>query len=132
MSFDSMCLPPEQDDAGDGRQPVDAADRRLHERFPVDTPLQLRWEERKGVQRQVRGRAVDVSRFGLQVQAERAIPAGTVVNVYTAQFVPLAGRRYGTARSREWTTASVSICRIFSCRICKGGVPTVDRGIYAS
>ena len=105
MSFDRMSLPQEQDDAAHGSQPVNAADRRLHERFPVDTPLVLCWEERKGVQRQVRGRAVDVSRFGLHVQAERAIPAGTVVNVYTAQFVPLgrASVRHCTIKGMDYS-----------------------------
>jgi nitrous oxidase accessory protein NosD len=104
MSFDSMSLPAEHEDGEHGHETCTAADRRLHERFPVDTPLQLRWEERKGVQRQVRGRAIDVSRFGLQVQAERAIPAGTVVNVYTAQFVPLgrASVRHCTIKGMDY------------------------------
>jgi|SRR5689334_17551889 hypothetical protein len=105
MSFDDMSFQPEPEGAGHGSQPCAPADRRLHERFPVDTVLQLRWEERKGVQRQVRGRAVDVSRFGLQVLAERAIPAGTVVNVYTAQFVPL-----GRASVRHCTIKGMDYC----------------------
>ena len=105
MSFDGMSFPPEQEDAAHEGAPLAAADRRLHERFPIDTPLQLRWEERKGVQRQVGGRAVDVSRFGLQVRAERAIPAGTLVNVYTAQFVPLgrASVRHCTIEGMDYT-----------------------------
>lgn len=104
MSFDSMSLPPEQEGGVEGPQPS-AADRRLYERFPTDTPLHLRWEEHKGVQRQVRGRAVDVSKFGIQIRAERAIPAGTVVNVYTAQFVPL-----GRASVRHCTIKGMDYC----------------------
>ena len=105
MSFDSMSLPPEQEDGAQRPRSCAPADRRLYDRFPVDTPLQLRWEERKGVQRQVRGRAVDVSKFGLQVRAERAIPTGTVVNVYTAQFVPLgrASVRHCTIQGMDYS-----------------------------
>ena len=67
----------------------DGADRRLYERLPINTQLQLCWEERKSVQRQVRVRVVDLSTCGFQVGSERAIPAGTVVNVYTARFTPI-------------------------------------------
>ena len=100
MSFDS----PSEHERPSAHEPCTAADRRLYERLPIDTPLQLRWEERKGVQRQVRACAVDVSKFGLQVKSERAIAAGTVVNVYSAQFVPIgrASVRHCTIQGMDY------------------------------
>jgi len=77
---------------------AESAERRAHERVPVNTQLQLRWEEKKGAQRQVRARAVDVSKFGLQVESEKAIAAGTIVNVYSAHFAPI-----GRASVRQCT-----------------------------
>ena len=50
-------------------------------------------------QRQIRARAVDVSKSEIRVQAERAIAAGTIVNLYTAEFVPI-----GSASVRGCTT----------------------------
>ena len=65
------------------------ANRRLSERFPINTQLQLRWEEQKSVQRQVCVHAVHVNKCDIQVESGKAIPAGTVVSVYTARFAPL-------------------------------------------
>jgi c-di-GMP-binding flagellar brake protein YcgR len=61
---------------------VESAERRAHERVPINTQLQLRWEEKKGVQRQVRARAVDVSKVGVQVQTEKAIPTDYTIGLY--------------------------------------------------
>jgi c-di-GMP-binding flagellar brake protein YcgR len=84
---------------------VESAERRAHERVPINTQLQLRWEEKKGVQRQVRARAVDVSKVGVQVQTEKAIPTGTIVNVYSAQFAPIgrASVRHCTLKGMDYT-----------------------------
>jgi len=84
---------------------VESAERRAHERVPINTQLQLRWEEKKGVQRQVRARAVDVSKVGVQVQTEKAIPTGTIVNVYSAQFAPIgrASVRHCTLNGMDYT-----------------------------
>jgi hypothetical protein len=84
---------------------VESAERRAHERVPINTQLQLRWEEKKGVQRQVRARAVDVSKVGVQVQTEKAIPTGTIVNVYSAQFAPIgrASVRHCTPKGMDYT-----------------------------
>ena len=65
------------------------SDSGIYERLPAGTQLLLRWGERKGVQRQISARAFDVSKSGLQGLFERAIAAGTLVNVYTAGFVPI-------------------------------------------
>jgi hypothetical protein len=64
--------------------------RRLYERLPLNSQLHIVWAEKKGVQRQVRARAVDVSKYGVQVESEKSIPTGTVVFVYTAQFTPIS------------------------------------------
>ena len=82
-----------------------SAEQRAHERVPINTQLQLRWEEKKGVQRQIRARAVDVSKVGVQVESEKAIPTGTIVNVYSAQFAPIgrASVRHCTPKGMDYT-----------------------------
>jgi hypothetical protein len=72
------------------------------DRLAVGTPLQLRWEEHKGAQRQMRVVLMDVRKSALWVKSERAIAAGTLVNVYTAEFVPI-----GRASIRECTTRAM-------------------------
>jgi len=103
MSFDSALYPAEDDKTADLPQPnagENGASRRLYERFPIDTQLQICWEEGKGARRQVRARAVDVSKLGVQVESERAIATGTVVNVFSANFSPIgrASVRYCTQK----------------------------------
>src|SRR5258708_13113482 len=93
MSFDSTSYPPEDDKPANSHQPYAGENgraRRLYERLPIDTQLQICWEEGKGVRRQVRARTVDVSKFGVQVESERAIATGTLVNASPATFVPIA------------------------------------------
>jgi hypothetical protein len=92
MNFDSTSYSAEEDKPANSPQPYageNGTSRRLYERLPIDTQLQICWEEGKGVRRQVRARAVDVSKFGVQVESERAIATGTVVNVFTANFSPI-------------------------------------------
>jgi len=107
MSFDGTACPADDDTQADSPQPCAAengASRRLYERFPIDTQLQICWEEGKGVRRQVRARAVDVSKFGVQVESERAIPTGTLVNVFTANFSPIgrASVRHCTPKGMDY------------------------------
>jgi hypothetical protein len=71
-------------------------------RLAIGTPLQIRWEERKGAQRQIRVLLMDVQKSALWVKSERAIAAGTLVNLYTAESVPL-----GRASIRECTTRAM-------------------------
>jgi len=71
----------------------------VDERLAIGALLQIRWEERKGVHREIRVRAVEVTRSVLRVQSERKIAAGTLVILYTAEFVPI-----GRALIRECTT----------------------------
>ena len=58
----------------------DAAAKRLHERLSVQRQVYLCWKDARGNQ-VLRAHAVDVSRFGILVEAERAIAAGTVISV---------------------------------------------------
>src|ERR1043166_3505294 len=90
MNFGRISLPP-------GHQrlenPCSTADNRsepgIDKRLEIGTQLQVRWEERKGVQRQIRLRVVEGYKSRPRVQSERAIAAGTVVKLYTAEFVPI-------------------------------------------
>ena len=87
-------------------KPAPAADHRPGQsddkRLAIGTQLQIRWEEHKGVQRQMRVLLMDVQKSTLRVRAERAIAAGTLVNLYTAEFVPS-----GRASIRECTTRAM-------------------------
>ena len=71
----------------------------VDERLAVGAQLQLRWEESKGVQREIRVRALEVTKSVLRVHSERKIAAGTLVILYTAELVPI-----GRALIRECTT----------------------------
>jgi hypothetical protein len=108
MSFDSTSSYSAEDDAPatspDTHVGENGASRRLYQRFPIDAQLQICWEEGKGVRRQVRARAVDVSKFGIQVESERAIATGTLVNVFTANFSPIgrASVRHCTPKGMDY------------------------------
>jgi hypothetical protein len=89
MSFDSTSRVPGLQQPANSSSVEAGHGRRLYERFPIDTQLQICWEEAKGAHRQIRARAIDVSKLGVQVESERAIATGTVVNVFTASFGPI-------------------------------------------
>jgi hypothetical protein len=57
-------------------------DRRLQERVSVDCQVRICWQDRHG-SHVFCARAVDMSKFGLRVEAERALEPGTVVCVET-------------------------------------------------
>jgi hypothetical protein len=59
-----------------------SANRRLHERLSVDFHVHLCWQDPQGNQ-VLRARAVDISKFGLLVEAERPITPGTSISVQT-------------------------------------------------
>ncbi len=72
MSVESTSFPTEPEKQSSSLQSCTAesrANRSLYERLPINTQLQLCWEERKGVQRQVRVRAVDANKCGVQVDS---------------------------------------------------------------
>jgi hypothetical protein len=54
--------------------------RRLHERVSIDCQVRLCWQDRQG-NHVLSARALDLSNFGLLVEAERALEPGTVVSV---------------------------------------------------
>jgi PilZ domain len=56
------------------------ADRRLHERVAIDVSVHLCWADRQGNQ-VLPARAVDISKMGMMVEAERSIAPGTVISV---------------------------------------------------
>jgi hypothetical protein len=56
--------------------------RRLHERVPINCQVRLCWQDRQG-NHVLSAHAMDMSKFGMLVEAERAIEPGTVVSVET-------------------------------------------------
>jgi len=107
MSVDTLSNPAETakpSDSPASHACENGASRRLYERMPLNSELQICWEEGKGVRRQVRARAIDVSKFGIQVESQRAIPTGTLVNVFNASFSPIgrASVRHCTPKGMDY------------------------------
>jgi len=108
MSFESPLLPTglpvSPENSAPSTEAEHGASRRMYERFPIDTQLQICWEESKGVRRQIRARTIDASKFGVQVQTEKSIPTGTLVNVFTANFTPIgrASVRHCTPKGMDY------------------------------
>jgi hypothetical protein len=63
MSFDSTSRVPGAQQPENSGSVEAGHGRRLYERFPIDTQLQICWEEAKGAHRQIRARAIDVSKL---------------------------------------------------------------------
>jgi hypothetical protein len=89
MGFDSRSRSRGAEQPANSESSEPGHGRRLYERLPIDTQLQICWEEGQGAHRQIRARAIDVSKLGVRVESERAIATGTVVNVFTANFSPI-------------------------------------------
>lgn len=58
------------------------ATNRLQARLPVQRQVHICWQDGQG-SRVLVGRAIDISRFGMLVEAEKAIAPGTLVSVQT-------------------------------------------------
>jgi hypothetical protein len=56
--------------------------RRLHERIAINCQVHLCWQDGQA-NRLLPARAIDISRFGMLVEAERAIAPGTFISVQT-------------------------------------------------
>jgi hypothetical protein len=56
--------------------------RRLHERISVNCQVRLCWQNRQG-NHVLSARVKDISKFGILVEAERALEPGAVVSVET-------------------------------------------------
>jgi len=63
-------------------------ERRLHSRLAIDRDVILSWQDRRGDHR-VRARALDVSKYGMLVEADSEIALGVVV------FIGTGGVLYG-------------------------------------
>ena len=106
MNFEHSIPSVEPEQAGDAIQAggAEADIQRLHERLSVNSQLHLSWEQgRRGTQRSVRARAIDVSKFGVLVEAESPIPSGTIVCVQSSNFTML-----GRASVRHCTPKGLS------------------------
>jgi hypothetical protein len=57
----------------------------FHKQISANTRLQFYWHDSSNGQRHVCGRAIEVGKFEMVVEAEKPVPAGTVVVVNTAQ-----------------------------------------------
>jgi hypothetical protein len=57
-------------------------DRRLHPRIAINCQVHLCWQEGQA-NRVLPASAIDISRFGMLVEAERAIAPGTFLSVQT-------------------------------------------------
>jgi len=56
------------------------SNRRLHERIPINRQVHLCWRDRNGSQ-VLGGRATDISKFGMMVEADKPIAPGTIISV---------------------------------------------------
>jgi len=79
-------------------------DKRLHERLPINSQIHLYCPDRQGVQRRIRARAVNKSKFGMLVESELAIAPRTVIFLQTANFAGLgkAGVRHCTQKGLKY------------------------------
>ena len=106
MSFEPSSTSIETDQAADAvpSQAADPNPHRLHERLSVNSQLHLSWQpDGRGAQRSVRARAIDVSKFGVLVEAESSIPSGTIVCVQSGNFTMI-----GRASVRHCTPKGLS------------------------
>ncbi len=106
MSCEHSTPTVEPEQASDAIQPVATGTdtQRLHGRLALNSQLHLSWQqERRGAQRTVRARAIDVSKFGLLVEAESPIPSGTIVCVQSSSFTMI-----GRASVRHCTPKGLS------------------------
>ncbi len=62
------------------------ANKRLHERLAINCQVHLCWKD--GLSNRVlQAQALDVSTFGMLVEAERGIPPGTFITVQTTSTI---------------------------------------------
>lgn len=74
-----MNPPPKQTDFDAAEN---GASKRLHEREAVQREVRLCWQNGQGSQ-VLQARALDMSRFGILVETDKAIAPGTVLSVQT-------------------------------------------------
>jgi hypothetical protein len=78
--------------------------RRLHERIPNNSDIMICCQDKKGVDRRIRARAINTSKAGILVQSEESIPAGTVVCLQSANLIIIgkACVRYSTPKGLKF------------------------------
>lgn len=77
-----MSSPPSVPKPTDPAAAGKALGQRLHARLSVQRQVRLSWQDRQET-RILQARAIDISRFGMLVEAEKAIAPGTLVTVHT-------------------------------------------------
>ena len=78
------------------------AGKRRHDRLAVQRQVRLCWRDGQG-ERALYARAIDLSRFGLLVEAEKAIAPGTLVSVQTtASLIGKACVRHCTPKGAKY------------------------------
>ncbi len=78
------------------------AGQRLHARLSVERQVRLSWQDGQG-NRMLQARTVDLSRFGMLVEAEKAIAPGTLVSVETnAKVIGRACVRHCTPKGAKY------------------------------
>ena len=80
------------------RAAANAANRRIHERIPINCEILICCQSRQGAERRIRARAIDASKSGVLVQTEEPIPSGSVVFLQSSNFNAM-----GRARVRHCT-----------------------------
>jgi len=73
-----------------GSTPQSKGNLRRHERVLLDSPVQVLWRDRSGVDNTVHGRVIDVSELGIRIKVPAAIDKGVYVTMHAAK-VPLQG-----------------------------------------
>ena len=82
--------------------PGKGAGKRLHARLTVQRQVRLCWRGSEG-DRVLHARAIDISRFGMLVEAEKAIAPGTLVSVQTnATVIGKACVRHCTPKGAKY------------------------------
>ncbi|HLN04286.1 MAG TPA: PilZ domain-containing protein [Bryobacteraceae bacterium] len=93
---------PQSDPKQAGAVTEKGAGKRLHARNAVQRQVRLCWRGSEG-DRILQARAIDISSFGMLVEAEKAIPPGTLVSVQTnATMIGKACVRHCTPKGAKY------------------------------
>jgi hypothetical protein len=85
-----------------GLDPEKAAGKRLHARSSIQRKVRLCWVDGQG-NRVLDARAIDISRFGMLVETDKALPSGTLVSVHTnATLIGRACVRHCTPKGTKY------------------------------
>src|SRR6185436_19981935 len=107
MSSSDVSIPsqtPKQPDATPTKPAPTRNNRRLHERIANNSDILICCQDKKGVERRIRARAINTSKAGILVQSDESIRAGTVVCLQAANltFIGKACVRYSTPKGLKF------------------------------